>query len=83
MPASRRARSRPHWGLRLPTDGRALWVDRRWRAPLVLALACTIPAFYAELLEAQAPPLAMLAYLAAARPGRLVPGAHRLAQRQA
>ena len=47
-------------------DGHALRVERRWRAPVVLALAGSIPAFYAELLEAQAPPLAMLAYLAAA-----------------
>lgn len=66
MRASRPARLRPHWGLRLPSDGRALWVDRRWRAPLVLVLACTIPAFYAELLEAHSPPLAMVAYVLAA-----------------
>lgn len=41
---------RPHWGLRLATDGHALRVERRWRAPVVLGLMGTIPAFYAELL---------------------------------
>jgi len=57
---------RPHWGLRRPVGGAATRVERRWRAPVVLALAGTVPAFYAELLDG--PPLlaAALAYLLAA-----------------
>jgi len=57
---------RPHWGLRLAPDAAAALVERRWRAAVVLALAGTIPAFYAELLEAASPPAALLAYALAA-----------------
>ncbi|MFO1330344.1 MAG: potassium channel family protein [Rubrivivax sp.] len=64
-PKNRRL-GRPHWGLRLATDAHAAAAERRWRLPVVAALAVTVPAFYAELLEAQAPLLAMLAYLLAA-----------------
>ena len=60
------ARHRHHWGLRLATDGHAIAVERRWRAPVALALLFTIPAFYAELLETHAPPIAAVAYLLAA-----------------
>jgi voltage-gated potassium channel len=64
--AARHRARRPHWGLTLAVEGHAARVERRWRAPVVLVLLFTIPAFYAELLEAQAPPVAMLAYLLAA-----------------
>jgi voltage-gated potassium channel len=59
-------RHRLRRGLALAVDGHAARVERRWRPPVVLALVATIPAFYAELLEAQAPPVAMVAYLLAA-----------------
>jgi voltage-gated potassium channel len=57
---------RPHWGLRLAPEAAAALLERRWRAPVVLALAATIPAFYAELLAAATPPAAALAYALAA-----------------
>lgn len=59
-------RPRPHWGLRLAGDAAAARIERAWRLPVVLALATTIPAFYAELLVAVPPAAASLAYLAAA-----------------
>jgi hypothetical protein len=39
------------WGLRqAPRDAvRDRQVERRWRWPVLVMLACTIPAFYAEL----------------------------------
>jgi voltage-gated potassium channel len=57
---------RPHWGLRRPVGGAATRVERRWRAPVVLALAGTVPAFYAELLNGTPPLAATLAYVMAA-----------------
>ena len=59
-------RPRPHWGLRLAGDAAAARIERAWRLPVVLALAATIPAFYADLLDAVPPAAASLAYLAAA-----------------
>lgn len=64
-PTHRRLR-RPHWGLKLAVDAAALRAERRWRLPVSLSLALTVPAFYAELLQAQAPVLATAAYAAAA-----------------
>lgn len=60
------AARRPHWGLRLATEGRAAVVERRWRLPVVLTLLFTVPAFYEELLDDVTPWLAMAAYLLAA-----------------
>ncbi len=57
---------RPHWGLRHAPDAQAARIERAWRLPVVLALASTIPAFYAEMLDAVPPLAAALAYLAAA-----------------
>lgn len=57
---------RLRWGLHLATDIAAARVERRWRAPVVLALVGTIPAFYAEMLDAAPPLPAALAYLLAA-----------------
>lgn len=61
----------PHgalWGLRLaPHEAtRARQIERRWRWPTLLALAGTVPAFYAELLDEPTPWVAKLAYLLAA-----------------
>ncbi len=64
--ASAQPRPRPHWGLRLAADAAAARIERAWRLPVVLALAATIPAFYADLLDAVPPAAASLAYLAAA-----------------
>ncbi|MFO1274326.1 MAG: potassium channel family protein [Rubrivivax sp.] len=64
--ASAQPRPRPHWGLRLAGDAAAARIERAWRLPVVLALAATIPAFYADLLDAVPPAAASLAYLAAA-----------------
>jgi voltage-gated potassium channel len=47
-------------------DAHAARVERAWRLPLVLALAGTIPAFYASLLDATSTAPTALAYLAAA-----------------
>jgi len=65
---SRRFRRGTVWGLRLaPAESvRGRVIEQRWRPPLLLALALTIPAFYAELLDVAAPALASLAYAAAA-----------------
>lgn len=60
------ARRRAHWGLRLPTSGHGLAVERRWRPAVLLTLVLTVPAFYAELLDAHPPVVAMLAYALAA-----------------
>ena len=56
------------WGLRrAPADAaRARRVEQGWRWPTVLALACTIPAFYLEMLHAQRSVLADASYLTAA-----------------
>lgn len=66
--SSPRLTRRPFWGLQLPpVDAvHARRVERLWRWPAVVVLAGTIPAFYADLLQADAVPLADLAYLAAA-----------------
>ena len=65
---SRTFRGTVFWGLRrAPGDSvRGRIVEQAWRWPTVLALACTIPAFYLEMLHAQRSPLADAAYLAAA-----------------
>ena len=55
-----------HWGLRHGVDAAAAQVEKRWRVLVALALAATIPAFYAELLVATTPPAASLAYALAA-----------------
>lgn len=56
------------WGLRqAPRDAvRGRQVERRWRWPVLVMLACTIPAFYAELLDEPTPWIAKLAYALAA-----------------
>lgn len=56
------------WGLRLaPREAtHARQIERRWRWPVLLALAGTVPAFYAELLDEPTPWVAKLAYLLAA-----------------
>jgi len=56
------------WGLRLaPREAaRGRLIERRWRWPTLLALAGTVPAFYAELLDEPTPLLAKLAYALAA-----------------
>jgi len=56
------------WGLALaPRDNlRAAHAERRWRWPTLLALTATIPAFYAEMLQAVPSVLADLAYALAA-----------------
>lgn len=65
---SRVFRGTVFWGLRrAPGDAvRARIVEQAWRWPTVLALACTIPAFYLEMLHAQRSVLADATYLAAA-----------------
>ena len=57
---SRRFGRRTLWGLRSPPHDapRARRTERRWRWPVLLALACTVPAFYAELLDQPTPWLA-------------------------
>jgi len=65
------SRRYPHgsvWGLRLAPAHlvRGRVVEQRWRWPTVLALATTVPAFYAELLDEPTPWLAKLAYVLAA-----------------
>lgn len=47
-------------------DSREAIAERRWRLPLLAALVATIPAFYAELLLAEPPVAAPVAYLVAA-----------------
>ncbi len=65
---SQRFRRGTLWGLRNPPREalRARRSERRWRWPVLLALACTIPAFYAELLDAATPWIAKAAYALAA-----------------
>lgn len=62
---SRRFRNASLWGLRpAPHHAvRARVIELRWRWPILIALASTVPAFYAELLLATPPPLARLDYL--------------------
>ena len=45
---------------------RARQVEKRWRWPTMLALLCTVPSFYVELLEPSPPLFAVLAYVLAA-----------------
>lgn len=56
------------WGLALaPRDGHAaVQAERRWRWPVLIALLVTIPAFYAEMLQATPSRWASAAYLAGA-----------------
>lgn len=56
------------WGLTLaPRDNpRAARLERRWRWPTLLALTATVPAFYAEMLQAAPNALTDTAYLLAA-----------------
>lgn len=57
------------WGLSRPSplNAAATLAERFWRWPVLLALLCTIPAFYIELLEQYLPtPLAMGIYVGAA-----------------
>lgn len=65
---SRNFRGTAFWGLRrAPADSaRGRMVEQGWRWPTVLALVCTIPAFYLEMLHAQRSVLADAAYLTAA-----------------
>jgi voltage-gated potassium channel len=61
-----RSFSGARWGLKLASAPRAARVERAWRLPVVFARLATVPAFYAEMLEAMVPLAATLAYLAAA-----------------
>ena len=56
------------WGLTVaPRDNvRAVRLERRWRWPTMLALTATVPAFYAEMLQASPSSLTDAAYLLAA-----------------
>ena len=65
---SRRFQNRSLWGLRrAPCESvRGRVIEQRWRWPTLLALAATVPAFYAEMLQAAAPWLAGATYAAAA-----------------
>lgn len=56
------------WGLTLvPRENLpAARLERRWRWPTLLALTATVPAFYAEMLQAAPSPLTDAAYLLAA-----------------
>jgi voltage-gated potassium channel len=68
QPLSHRTQGKANWGLqRAPeeaTDARR--VELRWRWPVLLALASTVPAFYVELLHAAPSWLAPAAYVLAA-----------------
>ncbi len=66
--SSRRFRHDRWWGLRRPPPEatRARRCERRWRWPMMLALAGTVPAFYAELLDEPTPWIAKAAYALAA-----------------
>lgn len=48
------------------TTSRARAVEVKWRWPITLALLCTVPSFYVELLHESPPLLAVLSYLIAA-----------------
>jgi voltage-gated potassium channel len=61
-----RSFSGARWGLKLASTPRAARMERAWRLPVVVALIATVPAFYAEMLEAAVPLVATLAYLVAA-----------------
>ena len=65
---SQRFRRGTLWGLRSPPRDalHARRSERRWRWPMLLALACTVPAFYAELLDEPTPWIAKAAYAMAA-----------------
>lgn len=56
------------WGLARPTplNSAATRAEQWWRWPVLMALLCTIPAFYIELLENLPTPLAIAIYLLAA-----------------
>ena len=53
-------------GLRHAVDVAAARIEGHWRAPVVIGLLATIPAFYLDLLEGSPPGVAALAYLLAA-----------------
>ena len=65
---SRRFQKSPLWGLRRAPQAavQARRVEQRWRWPVLLALAITVPAFYAELLQNAPRGLAAAAYALAA-----------------
>lgn len=68
-PESQSFMRRPaRWGLTLaPRDNPlATRLERRWRWPTLLALSATVPAFYAEMLQAAPSALSDAAYLVAA-----------------
>lgn len=48
------------------TTARARAAEVKWRWPITLALLCTVPSFYVELLHKSPPLLAVLSYLVAA-----------------
>lgn len=56
------------WGLARPSalNAAADRAEKAWRWPVLIALMCTIPAFYIELLENLPTPLAIAIYLIAA-----------------
>lgn len=56
------------WGLSpvAPDNARAHRIEQTWRWPIMAVLVCTIPAFYAELLQDRPSQLADMAYLVAA-----------------
>jgi voltage-gated potassium channel len=62
--ASRRLQRHGWWGLHPPPHDatQARRAERHWRWPLLLALAATVPAFYAELLDKPTPWIAKAAY---------------------
>ncbi len=58
----------PRWGLSPAPhhNSRATRIERMWRWPTLVVLLLTVPAFYADLLQAGASPLADATYLGAA-----------------
>ncbi len=56
------------WGLAKPhpMNASASRTEARWRWPVLIALMCTVPAFYIELLDNLPTPLAIAIYLSAA-----------------
>ncbi|MEK8045568.1 potassium channel family protein [Ideonella margarita] len=58
----------PRWGLSPAPhhNSRATRIERMWRWPTLVVLLLTVPAFYADLLQAGASPLADATYLVAA-----------------
>jgi voltage-gated potassium channel len=68
QPLRQRLQGQAHWGLRRVPEGApgAQRVELRWRWPVLLALASTVPAFYVELLREAPSWLAPAAYVLAA-----------------